>query len=82
LVAGSARNPTAVVWPAGFTESLSGGIIGVHNVAGSVVASSGEKVRVGGGYGPTDIRPWKNMVCVGKYNSVFVVQDTMTSDNP
>lgn len=83
LVAGSARNPTAVVWPAGFIATRSSdGIISVYNLDGSVVASSGEKVSVGGGFGPTNIRPWKNISCVGKYDGVFVVQDAMIGNNP
>lgn len=83
LVADSARNPTAVVWPAGFTASRSSdGIFHVHNVAGSVVASTGEKFSTGGAPGPTDVQPWKDMPCVGEYDLAFFVQDSMTGDGP
>jgi len=78
VVGGSVRNPTALVWPAGFTaELLADGVVRVSNVNGMIVATSGQQISVGGGFGGTDIKPWKDTRCVGKYNGVFVIQDPM-----
>jgi len=76
-------NPTAIVWPKGFTAFVfDKGVVSVRNADGTVVARSGQEISAGGGFGPTDIGPWKNMPCVSEYDEVFVVQDALTGDKP
>lgn len=80
---------TAVVWPKGFTASEPyDGIVAVANTDGTVVAFSGKGIKVGGGYSATDGDVTSDVIsslepqCAGKYNDVFVVQDSMTSSDP
>lgn len=45
---------TTIVWPAGFTPHVHQGVVQVRNGAGTVIATVGDEIAAGGGYGRID----------------------------
>ena len=45
---------TTIVWPAGFTPHIDQGVVQVRNGAGRVIATVGDEIAAGGGYGSLD----------------------------
>ena len=45
---------TTIVWPAGFTPHVDQGVVQVRNGAGTVIATVGDEIAAGGGYGRID----------------------------
>jgi hypothetical protein len=76
LVVGPARNPTVLLWPAGFTAlRLPTGVVQVSNAEQTIVATSGETLSTGGGEGGGG--GWDDQPCIARYAKVFVINDTM-----
>jgi hypothetical protein len=77
LVVGPARNPTVLLWPAGFTAlQLPTGVVQVSNAEKTIVATTGKTLSAGGGTG--DGRAWQDQPCIARYSQVFGINDTMS----
>lgn len=64
---------TTVIWPAGFTPHVEGGVVQVRNGAGVVIAQVGDKLSMGGGYFNRD--DWECPGEVFAVHSIEVVPD-------
>ena len=45
---------TTIIWPAGFTPHVHQGVVHVRNGAGRIIATVGDEIAAGGGYGSLD----------------------------